>query len=76
MAYAASHRYNRKGLRLRVVVADQVSLNVKVCLNSFFARLYNIQFKKMKNINYHTVGTVPKSSSKIVERDKFDTPST
>ena len=76
MAYAASHRYERKRLRLRVVVADQVSLNIQVCLNSFFARLYNIQFKKMKIINYHTVETVPKSSSKIVERDKFDTSNT
>ena len=76
MAYATSHRYERKRLRLRVVVADQVSLNIQVCLNSFFARLYNIQFKKMKIFNYHTVETVPKSSSKIVERDKFDTSNT
>jgi len=29
---------------------------------------------KMKNKNYHNVGTVPKSNLKIVERDKVYTP--
>jgi hypothetical protein len=32
--------------------------------------------KKMKNNKYHTVGTVPKSNRKIVERDKIDTSNT
>ena len=30
----------------------------------------------MKNKKYHTVRTVPKSSRKIVERGKIDTPNT
>jgi hypothetical protein len=30
----------------------------------------------MKNSKYHTVGTIPKSNIKIVERGKFDTPNT
>jgi hypothetical protein len=30
----------------------------------------------MKNKKYHTVGTIPKSYIKIVERDKIDTPNT
>ena len=30
----------------------------------------------MKNKIYHTVGTIPKSYIKIVERDKIDTPNT
>jgi len=30
----------------------------------------------MKNTKYHTVGTVPKSIRKIVERGKIDTPNT
>jgi len=30
----------------------------------------------MKNIKYHTVGTIPKANIKIVERDKIDTPNT
>jgi hypothetical protein len=30
----------------------------------------------MKNKKYHTVGTVLKSNSKIVERGKIDTPNT
>ena len=30
----------------------------------------------MKNKKYHTVGTVPKSNRKIVERGKIDTLST
>ena len=29
---------------------------------------------KMKNKKYHTVGTIPKSNRKIVERGKIDTP--
>jgi len=29
---------------------------------------------KMENKKYHTVGTVPKSNRKIVERGKIDTP--
>jgi hypothetical protein len=31
---------------------------------------------KMKNEKYHTVGTVPNSNSKFVERGKFDTSNT
>ena len=30
----------------------------------------------MKNKQYHTVGTIPKSNIKIVEKGKIDTPST
>jgi len=30
----------------------------------------------MKNKKYHTVGTIPKSNIKIVERGKIDTPNT
>jgi len=30
----------------------------------------------MKNKKYHTVGTIPKSYIKIVERGKIDTPNT
>jgi hypothetical protein len=30
----------------------------------------------MKNKKYHTVGTIPKSDIKIVERSKMDTPNT
>jgi len=30
----------------------------------------------MKKKKYHTVGTIPKSDRKIVERGKMDTPST
>ena len=30
----------------------------------------------MKNEKYHTVGTVPNSNSKFVERGKFDTSNT
>jgi len=30
----------------------------------------------MKNKKYHTVGTVPKSNRKIVERGKIDIPNT
>ena len=29
---------------------------------------------KIKNIKYHTIGKVPKSNRKIVERVKIDTP--
>ena len=31
---------------------------------------------KMKNEKYHTVGTIPKSNIKILERGKIDTPNT
>jgi hypothetical protein len=31
---------------------------------------------KMKNKKYYTVGTVPKSNTKIVERGKIDSPKT
>jgi hypothetical protein len=31
---------------------------------------------RMKYKKYHTVGTIPKSNTKIVERDKIDTPNT
>jgi len=31
---------------------------------------------RMKNNDYHTVGTIPKPNIKIVERDKTDTPNT
>ena len=31
---------------------------------------------RMKYTKYHTVGTIPKSNTKIVERDKIDTPNT
>jgi len=31
---------------------------------------------KMKNKKYHTVGTIPKSNIKFVERGKIDTPNT
>jgi len=30
----------------------------------------------MKNMKYHTVGTIPKYNRKIVERGKIDTPKT
>ena len=29
---------------------------------------------KMKNRNYHTVGTIPRSNIKILQRDTIDTP--
>jgi len=35
-----------------------------------------LQCAKMKNKKYHTVGTVPKSNRKIVERGKVYTPNT
>jgi hypothetical protein len=31
---------------------------------------------RMKYKKYHTVGKIPKSNTKIVERDKIDTPNT
>ena len=31
---------------------------------------------RMKYKKYHTVGTIPKSNTKIVEKDKIDTPNT
>jgi hypothetical protein len=35
-----------------------------------------VLYNKIKNKKYHTVGTVPKSNKKIVERGKIDTFST
>ena len=31
---------------------------------------------RMKYKKYHSVGTIPKSNTKIIERDKIDTPNT
>ena len=42
-------------------------------LKSYPLQMYLI---KMKNKNYHTVGTVPTFNSKIVEKGQIDTPNT
>jgi len=38
--------------------------------------LYMYPSNILKNENYHTVGTIPKSNRKIIERGKTDTPNT
>jgi hypothetical protein len=40
------------------------------------ALLIKFKKKKRKNEKYNTVGTVPKSNRKIIDRGKTDTPST
>jgi hypothetical protein len=37
---------------------------------------YRTSYKIFKKQKYHTVGTIPKSERKIVERDKIDSPNT
>ena len=36
----------------------------------------NIDITKMNNKEHHTVGTIPTSNMKIIERDEIDIPST
>jgi hypothetical protein len=36
----------------------------------------HVHSNKMENRKYHTVGIIPKSNIKIVERDKIYTPNT
>jgi hypothetical protein len=44
-------------------------------LKKWFISLHRLN-NKMKNIKYHTVGTIPKANIKIVERGKINTPNT
>jgi hypothetical protein len=46
-------------------------LNIIIRIKNIF---FLLKWKTQRN--YHTVGTIPKSNIKIVERDTIDTPST
>ena len=47
---------------------------VQPTTNYLYVTCCYIEYNKMKNKLYHTVGTVPKSNRKIIERGKMNTP--
>jgi len=52
-----------------IIKIHEVNYQVKGCSISFYS-------KKLKNTKYYTVGTVPKSNRKKVERSNLDIPYT
>ena len=63
-----------------VFTLSHLCLHYHICvytITSYYQSLYINESKiKMKNKKYHTVGPIPKSNIKIVERGKIDNPNT
>jgi hypothetical protein len=68
----------QKIIQIIIIAYFQSSLYLlrKNFFNTFSIGYNAILSNKVKNIKYHTFGTIPKSNIKIVERGKIDTPNT